>query len=248
VSDIDPPMAILVRKLASRGALAAEDEAAILALPYVTRTYETRSYLMREGEPAKRFCSVVLSGFACGHLITVRGPRQVVSLHMSGDILNLQNLFLKQADRNVQALTRLDTAEIEREALKALAAERPAVAQALWVDTLVDASVGRSWMVNIGRRDARTRVAHLLCEFATRMKAAGLDEGGGYEIPMTQEQIGDATGLTSVHVNRTLRSLAQNGLVHRGKRYLALTDLGKLSSDAEFNPLYLQPDLSEPAP
>lgn len=245
MSNTDHPMDKLVRKLASRNALAAEDKAAILALPFVTRTYEPSSYLIREGEPAKRHCSFVLSGFAYRQKLTAQGARQIVSLHMSGDVLDLQHLFLKRADHNVQALTKLETADVERNALRALAAARPAVAQAMWVDALVDASVFREWVVNVGRRDARTRIAHLLCEFATRMKTAGLNEGERYELPMTQEQIGDATGLTSVHVNRTLKSLVDDGLVHRDKRYLSFTDWENMSSVADFSALYLHLDQTE---
>jgi CRP-like cAMP-binding protein len=244
MSNTELSLAKLVRKLASRNALTASDEAAILELPYVTRTYEPNSYLVREGESPKPHCSFVISGFAFRQKLTVQGARQIVSLHMAGDVLDSQHLFLRRADHNVQALTRLETADIEREALHALLAERPAVAQAMWVDALIDASVFREWVMNVGRRDARTRIAHLLCEFATRMKAAGLSEGDRYELPMTQEQIGDATGLTSVHVNRTLKSLAADGLVYRDKRYLSFTNWENIRSVADFSALYLHLDQS----
>jgi CRP-like cAMP-binding protein len=245
MSNTDLPMTKLVRKLASRNTLATEDQAAILALPYLTRTYEPHSYLIREGAPARRYCSFVLSGFAYRQKLTAQGARQIVSLHLAGDILDLQHLFLKRADHNVQALTRLETVEVESDALRTLAAERPAVAQAMWVDALVDASIFREWVVNVGRRDARTRIAHLLCECVTRMKSAGLNEGDRYELPMTQEQIGDATGLTSVHVNRTLKLLAEDGLVHRDKRYLSFTDWEKMRSVADFSALYLHLDQAQ---
>jgi CRP-like cAMP-binding protein len=246
MSNTDLPMKKLVAKLASRAALSADDEAAILALPYVVRTYEPNAYLLREGAPPNRHCSFVLSGYAYRQKLTAQGGRQIVSLHLTGDILDLQQLFLKQADHNVQALTQLETANIESAALRALAAERPAVAQAMWVDALVDASIFREWVMNVGRRDARTRIAHLLCEFAARMKAAGLNDGDRYELPMTQEQIADATGLTSVHVNRTLKSLAADGVVHRDKRFLSFTDWDNARSVADFSALYLHLDQAVP--
>lgn len=249
MSNTDHPMEKLVRKLASRNVLSSEDQNAILALPYVTRTYEPNSYLIREGELAKRYCSFVLSGFAYRQKLTAQGARQIVSLHMPGDILDLQHLFLKLADHNVQALTKLETADVDRDGLRVLATERPAVAQAMWVDALVDASVFREWVMNVGRRNARTRIAHLLCEFATRMKFAGLNNGENFELPMTQEQIGDATGLTSVHVNRTLKLLAEDGLVYRDKRYLSFTDWEHMRSVADFSSLYLHLDQAGlPAP
>lgn len=248
MSPTEPPLARLVRKLASRNQLSHQDEAAILAIPYTTRTYDPNAYLVREGEPPKRFCSFVISGFAFRQKLTVQGSRQIVSLHMAGDILDLQHLFLKRADHNVQALTRLETAELDRDALRALAAERPAVAEAMWVDALVDASIFREWVMNVGRRDARSRIAHLLCEFATRMEAIGLHDGGRYELPMTQEQIGDATGLTSVHVNRTLKTLGEEGLVHRDRRFLSFTDWDKIRTAADFSALYLHLDQGVGAP
>jgi CRP-like cAMP-binding protein len=233
---------IFLNKLASRSTLAERAKAAVLALPVVSRTYEPASYLVREGEPPRRHCSFVVSGFAFRQKLTVQGDRQIVSVHMAGDILDLDHLFLKKADHNVQALTRLQTAEIDRDALRALTLEHPTVGEALWVDALTEASIFREWILNVGRRDARTRIAHLLCEFATRMQMLGLSDGTGYELPMTQEQLGDATGLTTVHVNRTLKSLAADGLVHREKRYLSFTDWEKVQAVADFSSLYLHLD------
>lgn len=85
----------------------------------------------------------------------------------------------------------------------------------MWLDTLVDGSIFREWVTNVGRRDARTRIAHLLCEFSLRLKLAGLGEQGAYELPMSQEQVADATGLTPVHVNRTIKGLENDGLIER---------------------------------
>lgn len=248
MSSATSPLLKLLQRLSSRGVLDHADQVSILALPYEARTYEANSYLIREGGPPNPFCSFVSSGFAFRQKLTVQGARQIVSIHMAGDFLDLQHLFLKRADHNVQALTRLETVMIERSALRALAAERPAVGEAMWVDALVEASIFREWITNVGRRDARTRIAHLLCEFATRMTAAGLSDGERYELPMTQEQIGDATGLTSVHVNRTLKSLQAEGLVHRQKGFLSFEDWERIRSVADFSSLYLHLDQSTPRP
>jgi CRP-like cAMP-binding protein len=109
---------------------------------------------------------------------------------------------LNVADHNVQALTELKAVGIERQALRTIALERPSVGQAMWVDALVDASIYREWVTNVGQRDARARISHVLCEFAVRMKAAGVASDHGYELPMTQEQLADVVGLTPVHVSR----------------------------------------------
>ena len=110
---------------------------------------------------------------------------------------------------------------------------------AMWVDTLIDASIFREWVVNVGRRDARSRIAHLLCEFARRLEAAGLGEDNGYELPMTQEQLADATGLTPVHVNRTLQRLARDGLIVRDKRHIGFPNWEALRRAGGFSETYL---------
>jgi CRP-like cAMP-binding protein len=243
---VSSPMHLLTRKLASRAVLSDEDQSAILALPYTARAYDAPAYLVREGEPPRRFCSFVVSGYAYRQKLTAQGTRQIMAIHMPGDILDLQQLFLKQSDHNVQALTRLETADIDRESLRELALARPAIGEALWVDALVDASILREWVLNVGRRDARSRIAHLLCEFAVRMEAIGLDVANGYDLPMTQEQLGDATGLTSVHVNRTLKTLVADGLMHRQGRFLTFNDWQRLRSVADFNALYLHTDQAKP--
>jgi CRP-like cAMP-binding protein len=236
----------MVRKLKTRAELDEADCAAIMGLPFVLRTYEAPTYILREGEPPKRYCSFIVSGFAFRQKLTAEGARQIVSIHMAGDFLDLQHLFLNRADHSVQALSRLKTAEIERDALQALVLGHPAIAKAMWVDALVDASIFREWVLNVGRRDARARVAHLLCEVALRMEAAGIAEHHQYELPMTQEQLGDAVGLTSVHVNRTLKALTTDGLIDRDKRYLKFGDWERLRSEADFSALYLHLDQTLP--
>jgi CRP-like cAMP-binding protein len=112
----------------------------------------------------------------------------------------------------------------------------------------VDGSIFREWIMNVGRRDARTRISHLLCEFSLRLKVAGLGEQDNYQLPMTQEQLGDATGLTSVHVNRVLMALEAEGLIERAtSRSIAIGDWKKLAAAGDFNSTYLHMPESEPA-
>ncbi|MFA6113269.1 MAG: Crp/Fnr family transcriptional regulator [Sphingomonas sp.] len=240
----DHPLSKLVRKLESRAPLSDGDRAAILALPFAERTYEAPAYVLREGEPAKKHCSFVISGLAFRQKLAATGARQIVSIHMAGDVLDLQHLFLNRADHSVQALSRLETAEIDRAALQDLVLERPTIGRAMWIDALIDASIFREWVLNVGRRDAKARVAHLLCEVSVRMEAAGLNDGQGYHLPLTQEQLGDAVGLTSVHVNRTLKALSELGLIRRDKRHVRFDDLDRLKVAADFSALYLHLDQS----
>jgi CRP-like cAMP-binding protein len=118
-----------------------------------------------------------------------------------------------------------------------------AVGRALWIDTLIDASIFREWVVNVGRRDSRARVAHLLCEFSLRLQAAGMAENHRYELPMTQEQLADATGLTPVHVNRVLKALEREGLIERASsKSVLIGDWQRLTTAGDFNRSYLHLD------
>jgi len=244
----DPIQARIIRKLETRAALDDGDREAIMALPFSERIFEAPAYILREGEPARKHCSFIISGLAFRQKLAATGARQIVSLHMTGDFLDLQHLFLNRADHSVQALSRLVTAEIERTALRDLVQRRPSIGNAMWVDGLVDASISREWILNVGRRDARARVAHLLCEVSLRMEAAKMTNGSGYHLPLTQEQLGDAVGLTSVHVNRTLKALAEQGLIIRDRRHIRFDDIDRLRAAADFSALYLHLEQNLPIP
>jgi CRP-like cAMP-binding protein len=167
---------------------------------------------------------------------------------MKGDVVDLQNTFLRVADPSVQVLTDSVVAFIPREAIRNLAFERPNVGMAMWFDTLRDASIFREWIANVGRRDARTRIAHLLCEFSLRLRVAGLGEATHYELPMTQEQLADSTGLTPVHVNRVLKTLDSENLISRqSSRAIQIGDWKKLANAGDFDSTYLHLREDEPA-
>lgn len=236
------PLDLMVHKLSTRVKLSDEDRSAILALPYEMRTYQASTYVVREGEKPRASCEFIQDGFAFRQKLTANGARQIVSLHLRGDFIDLQHLFLNIADHNVQALTELKVIGVERDALQRIALERPAVGRAMWVDALVDSAIYREWVLNVGRRDARARIAHVLCEFTLRMKAAGFPTEQGLELPLTQEQLADVVGLTPVHVNRTLKSLEADGIVHRAKRYISFADWDAMSTVGDFSSLYLHLD------
>jgi CRP-like cAMP-binding protein len=164
---------------------------------------------------------------------------------MRGDVVDLQNSLLGVADHSVQALTQAEIASIPREAILEIAFRFPAVGMAMWYDTLVDASIFREWILNVARRDSSTRIAHLLCEFGVRLESLGLGDRLSYELPMTQEQLADATGLTPVHVNRTLMELEARGLITRTVRYVAVADWTSLQRAGDFSDAYLHLDNAE---
>jgi CRP-like cAMP-binding protein len=234
----DNPLELLIRKLKTHHELTADDHRALMALPMKFRNLEAQSYTMREGDKPER-CAVLLSGYAVRHKLTGEGARQIVAIHIPGDAMDFQNMFLGESDHNVQMLTRGTVAEIPRPPLEELVLTNPNVGRAVLLFTLVESSIFREWTLNIGRRDARSRIAHLLCEFAYRMATQGLCPDGSYELPMTQEQLADATGLTSVHVNRVLQALQREGLIERDRRMVRFVSWEAIRDVGDFNPRYL---------
>ncbi len=236
--NLNHPLAPMVRKLSMREDLDLADCAAIRALPFTLRTLQSAQYLVWDGDRPQNTC-LLLSGYAFRHKHAGNGGRQILSIHMKGDILDLQNSLLGIADHNVQMLTAGEVAMIPVDHMRDLAFRHPAVGMAMWYETLVEGSIFREWVLNIGRRDARTRIAHLLCEFALRLEVAELGKLTVYELPITQEQLADAVALTSVHVNRTLMKLEQDGLITRTKRIISIVDWKALVKVADFEPRYL---------
>ena len=239
-----PGLEIVAEKLARRTDITQHDRAAIIALPHTISRLRPSGKLIGEGAHPSH-CSFILSGFAFRDKIVRSGARQITAVMLPGDFVDLPHLFLGIADQGVHAMTDLVAACIEAEPLRRLALDHPAVARALWVEASIDAAINREWIVNVGRREAIVRVAHLLCEFALRTARAGLPGDDGFELPMTQEQIGDAVGLTAVHVNRVLRALTEMGLLKREGRFYRSADWKRLQDFADFSPVYLYMEHAE---
>lgn len=228
----------MVAKLARRHPLGPNEVDTLLALPHRVVRLDRGSFLVREGDRATH-CRVLLSGFAYRHKCTGEGERQILSIHLRGDLIDLPNVMLDMADDNIQALTDVSVALIPAEEILALALASPSIAKAMWADTMVDASILREWLLNVGQRDARQRISHLICELALRQEDAGLCGKGQYHWPLTQEQLGETTGLTSVHVNRTLQKLRADRLLRTSGRQLIVADWERLKVAGDFTSGYL---------
>ena len=234
----DLNLPLLADKLALWAPLDGDHHAAIIALPHVVRALRAGEFIVREEDRPRHSC-LLLSGFAARHKLAGNGARQILALHMTGDLIDLHQTMPARADHNVQALSAVSLAFVPHDAIRALAARHASVAQALWFETLVEAAVLREWMLNIGRRDARTRTAHLLCEVAIRLHMAGLGERDQFVLPFTQEQMADALALTNVHVSRMLALLAAEGLIERHNRRMTILDFARLATVGDFDPRYL---------
>jgi CRP-like cAMP-binding protein len=218
--------------------LSADDRSAIFALPVTRAVFPKDAYIVRERQEA-RDCALLLRGFAYRQKSLRDGSRQIISFHIPTEFIDLQNSLLGKADHSVQSLNRSEVALIPIAALRQLATARPNVAEAMWTDTLIDSAIFREWVVNIGRRDSRARIAHLLCELASRFQRFGLSKGHSHDFPLTQEQLADATGLTAVHTNRTLQSLRRDGLIQLSSGSLTILDWDGLRAAGDFDDLYL---------
>lgn len=232
-------LSMMLRKLKLWVLLTDSDEEALLNLPHTVVTVPKRTTFIVEGDIVVH-CYLVISGFCVRYKVTGDGGRQIVSIHMKGDLVDLQNAIVGVADHSVQTLNACEMAKIPVAAIHALTNSHSRIKDAMWHDTLVDGSIFREWVANVGRRDAHTRIAHLLCEFALKLEAVSLGEHLDYELPMTQDELADATGLTPVHVNRTLMHLAREGLIDRATpRSVVIGDWKRLASAGDFDPAYL---------
>lgn len=229
---------LLIRKLDRLHPLSPADHAAIRMLRVRIHSVHPLETLVRHGDIVRE-CSLLIQGYAFRHKVAANGGRQIVSFHIPGDVLDVQHMLLTKADHNVQTITEALIASIPVASLKKLVEERPAVAAAFWKDSLIDASVFREWVLNVGRRDAKTRVAHMLCEFAARRQSSGLGTPERFDLPMSQELIADATGLTAIHVNRMLRALSDDGVIERDRREVRIVDWQRMQRVAEFDADYL---------
>ena len=243
------PHSILIRQIETVSRLSDEDRQAIRSLPMRTRTVEENRDIYREGHRPTE-CCVILRGVACRYKIVAGGRRQILSFHFAGDVVDLQGLSLEVMDYSMAVLTRAEIAFIRHDALRALIEQRPAIAAAVQRQALIEGSIFREWIANVGRRLAPERVAHLICECFERMRALGLTDNRTFEFPVTQSELGDATGLSNVHVNRTMQMLRKSGLVVSQGRAHTIPDWTKLREAADFNASYLHllaPAMVQPA-
>lgn len=228
----------MASKLDAFTRLSADDLSALAQLTRNFRFVDARRDLISEGDKP-RCVHLVLDGWACRYKQLPDGKRQIVALFLPGDFCDVNVYILKAMDHSIGAITRLKVATITPEEMNALTAERPRITQALWWHELVTAAVQREWTLNLGQRSAYERLAHLLIELYTRLKAVGWSHNGRCDFPLTQNDLADATGLTSVHVNRTLQELRRDGLIALERKQLQILDMPRMIDVAMFNPNYL---------
>ena len=227
-----------IRKMERLGPLSDEERRALLSATQATRIVEADQDIAREGDRPGQ-CCLLLEGFACRYKLLPDGKRPILSIQIAGDFCDLHSLYLDRLDHSIGTLTRCRVAFVPHGTIAGWIASYPRIARALWHDTLVDGAIFREWVANVGAREAYERFAHLLCELALRMRWVGLAKGNECELPLTQSELGDALGISLVHVNRVLQELRRDGLVELKRGVLVIEDWGRLAEAGQFDPAYL---------
>jgi CRP-like cAMP-binding protein len=222
---------------ARRLRLSREELQPLRDVPHTLQAFNRDDFIVREGTRPTT-CAIIVAGSAFRLKVVNHGARQIMAFHFPGEFIDLQNCLLSVNDHSVQAMTACRVAVFPKQAVASLVESSPNLTRALWLDTLIEAAIFREWVVNVGRRNARARIAHLLCELAVRLEEFSRGEKV-YQMPITQEQIADATGMTSVHTNRTIQSLRREGLISLSAGRLVVHDWPALKSIGDFSDLYL---------
>jgi CRP-like cAMP-binding protein len=238
LSDWNSAVAPLIMKLERVFALSADERQAILSLPARMTDIKADQDIVRLGDRPSRSC-FILDGMACTYKISGEGKRQIVNFHIPGDVPDLQSIYLGVLDVSIGTITPCRVGFVPHEAMRELCAKYSRIAGALWRETLIDAAIFREWITNVGQRPAPSRIAHLMCEFVARFRVVGLADGNTIQFPITQSEIGDATGLSNVHVNRSIQALRKQGLISLQDSTLMVLDWERLCEFADFDPIYL---------
>lgn len=238
------PLQPFLDKLTARSHLGPAEREAILALPGHPSQISTNRDFVRLGERVDH-ASFVVAGLVGRFGQNREGSRQITAVHIPADMVDLHSVVAPDACSALQALSVTTILRVPHAALRTAAGRYPAIAEAFWRECVVDAAVLSEWVVNVGRRDARSRLAHLLCEIACRVEGLGRKIGSRVRFLATQTHIADMTGLTSVHVNRSLQTLRRDKVVDLHDRLIHILDWDRLTQIGDFDSDYLR--LAKPA-
>ncbi|HWI86977.1 MAG TPA: Crp/Fnr family transcriptional regulator [Sphingomonas sp.] len=231
---------LLIRALERRDRLSERERSALAEAVGELRIHPPGDTLIRAGVSAE-YSTLLLGGLLGRVFYMSEGKRQIVALHVPGDFVDLHSLLLKRLDHDVTAISDVRVALFPHTILRRLTETEPHLARMLWLLTVIDAAVHREWIARLGH-SAAVRIAHLLCELHARLTIVGQATPSGFALNLTQADLGDMTGLTPVHINRTLRRLREAGLAVVRDGYASIPDIKGLRQFAGFDPTYLYLD------
>lgn len=214
------------------------DRDGISALPMTLRNFPAEHEIVAQGARLNKCCMVV-DGFLYRHKPGDGAQRQIVSFHVPGDIPDLYSLHINPMDHHISTLGPAVVAFIPHHPFREMLARSPRLTDIFWRETLVDASLFREWVVNIGTRDALARIAHLLCEMEMRLEVVGLAPNLTFSFPASQTHIADACGISAIHANRMIQELRSRRLIEWEGKTIRILDRDRLAEIADFDPAYL---------
>jgi len=228
----------LLTKLRRYDHVSAEEEKALFDAAGEARQFRRGETLVR-AKTEQRRSSLLLSGYVHRFGDLRGGRRQSVQLGMPGDFIDLHSLLMKELDHHIGALSDCKVLEFPHERLLAVINDHPHLGRLLWLSTLIDAAISRQWIMSMGARPALSRLAHLFCEIQVRLEGVGIGNASGYDLPLTQNELGELLGMTSVHLNRVLKQLRDRKLLEFRSNEVRILNWEGLIDLAEFDPFYL---------
>jgi len=229
----------LIKQLLQRGSLSDEEVEALNAAIGGTREVAADDEIIGEGMVASQ-STLLMTGFAARFKDMSNGKRQILAFHVKGDFVDLHSFLLKKMDHGVIALTPCMLAWVPHERIREITERFPNLTRQLWLSTLIDAAIHREWLVSFGRRPTLSNVAHLICELFVRLSSVDEAEGFHFRLPITQEELADARGISIVHLNRSIQELRARGLIVWRGEEVRIEDWNGLKALAEFDPSYLR--------
>ena len=228
----------LIKKLEVRDALSEQEKRALHESVGRTHDFAQQTDIVIDGSRPTE-STLMLEGVSARYKVVADGGRQITGIHIAGDFVDLHSFLVKTMDHGVVALTPCRVALVPHQRLRDITEQFPHLARLLWLNTLIDAAIFREWIIGMGRRSATAQMAHWFCEMLVRHRVIGRNNGNAFPLPITQVELGDALGLSHVHVNRVLQDLRGEGLVTWREGWLTITDWDRLAQMAEFDPTYL---------
>jgi CRP-like cAMP-binding protein len=225
-------------KLRARGDVSDGEEAVLRGLVSETRSVAAKTIIIHAGD-VLAVSTLLLEGLMCRYKDLSNGQRQITEMHVAGDFVDLHSFTLKRLDHNIMALTACRIAIVPHERLTRLTEEHPHLTRMYWFSTNLDAAIHREWELSLGRRSALSRTAQFFCELHVRLGLIGLADRSGYPLGITQIDLAECLGMTSIHINRTLKELREQGVVEFRRGRVAIGDLDALRRIAEFDPAFL---------
>lgn len=235
---VEKRLETFLRRVELRDALGPAEREALIQTVSSFEDFDAGSDLVREGDRPQR-CTLLVSGFAARYRMVSSGERQFAVIHVPGDFIDLHSFPLKEMDHSVLALTGCQVAIYPHDAITRFTEEFPHLTRLLWLLTLLDSAIQREWIICLGRLSAEARAAHLFCELGVRLAAVGLGEADNYRLPLTQQDLADMLGLSSVHANRVVQSLRKKGLLSWQSNKVTLPNLAAAKALGEFDERYL---------